>query len=467
MKFKTTIILLVVFVTLLAVVLVFESKTKSRKESAAKLVDLEAADVEKITLKKEDVTITLKKDNKGEWLITEPIEAKADSNEVSRLAEDFSSLKFERIVEAEAGDPAKYEIPKKEITLWYKGRPQPIKILIGMENPLDQSLFAKKEDDQRIVLLASSIKTQMDKKVIDFRQKDIFKFEVGDVADIKLKAKDITWEAQKKDGEWHFQTPENALANKSRVENVLMALAGLKAKEFVAEQKQEADITKFGLKEPEYAVTLALPAKNQQVVFSLHKQDETVYVTTSISTKIITSEGQVLSDIEKKTEDLREKQVAVFNSWDAQKVQVKKDGLVLTVSKDKDENWHFEEGAKEAADKSKIETFIRRIESLEAAEFIDSPGNLQDYGLAQPQAEVTIWAKQGETENQSQVLIGTEDAAKKQVVVKNPKLSYLFRVDSSILGDLPKDVKDWKPVPPPQEKKTATPEKETKDQKKE
>jgi hypothetical protein len=455
MKLKTTLVLLVVFAIFLAAVLLIESKSKARKEQEEKrkkIIDLASADVERITLKNESGTITFKKDDKGEWLITEPLEAKADSSEVSRLAEDFSSLKFERVIEAEGGDPAKYEIPKKELTLWYKGQDQPVRLLIGMENPLDNTLFAKREDEKRIVLLAGYLKSNLEKKTFDFRQKDIFKFEPEDIGFISLKAKDLTWKAQKKEAEWFLDSPVKALAKKSRVEDVLRALSNLRAKEFVAEQKQDAEITQFGLKEPEYSVTLSLPSKNQEIIFSLHKQDETVYATTSISPKIVAAEGQVLTDIEKKVEDLREKQVVVFSSWEASKVSIRKGDLSLTAAKDKDNKWLFEGAAKEEADGSRIETFIRKIETLEAVEFIDSPADLQTYGLAQPQAEVTVWTKDGETEREVQILVGTEDPEKKQVVLKNPKLDYLFRVDAAFLSDLPKETKDWKPAAPEETK---------------
>lgn len=451
MKFKTTLILMVVFVALLAFVLFFESKTKGKKEAEEKLVDLLSADVEKITLKKEDETITFKKDEKGDWLITEPLEAKADSSEVNRLAEDFSILKMERVVEKEGGDLTKYEIPKKELTLWYKNKPQPVKILIGMENPLDNALFAKKEDDKRIVLLSSYLKSLLEKRTFDFRQKDIFTFETADVNSIKVRAKDIAWEAQKKEDQWFLQKPLNALAKKSGIEDILGALAHLKAKEFVSEKKKEEDITKYGLKDPEYVISLNMPAKNQEIVFLLHKQDDKVYATTSLSSKIIDAEGQVLADMEKKIEDLREKQVVAFNSWEAQKLQLKKGELVLTFYKDKEDKWVFESAAKEEADKSKIETFIRKIESLEASEFIDSPANIQDFGLAQPQAEVIIWTKEQEIEKQYQVFVGNEDTEKKQVVVRTPKLDYLFRVDSSFLDEFPKEAKDWKVTKPEEE----------------
>jgi hypothetical protein len=452
MKFKTTLILLAAFVALLAFVLFFESRNKGKKETEEKLVDLPSADVEKITLKKEDGTIAFKKDDQGNWLITEPLEAQADSSEVNRLAGDFSSLRIERVVEKQGGDLAKYEIPKEELTLWYKNRPEPEKILIGMENPLDKALFAKKEDDPRIVLIPSYLKSQLDKKTFDFRQKEVFRYEPADVTSIRLRAKDVTWEAQKKEKDWFFQMPINALAKKSQIEDILHTLADLKAKEFVSEEKNEKDTGKYGLQEPEYVISLTLPSKNQDVTFFLHKDGDNVYATTSLSSKIIGVDGQVPANLEKKAEDLREKQVLAFNSWEAQKLQLIAGPLNLTVFKDADGKWFFDDGAKEEEDKSKIETFLRKIETLEASEFIDTPTNLEDYGLAQPQAEITVWTKENEKEKQYQLFIGAEDKEKKQVVVRNPKFPYLFRVDSSFLAEFPQEAQDWK-MEKPEEKK--------------
>ena len=457
MKFKTTLILLAVFGVLLAFVLVFESKSKARqasKEKEAKLVDLAAADIEKIALNNGSETISFKKDEKGEWLITSPVEAPAEASEVNRLAEDFSSLKFDRVVETDAADPKKYEIPRKEVSLWYKGRTDPVRVLIGMENPIDNSLFAQREGEKRVVLLGSFLKSELDKKTLDFRQKDVFRFEPADVVSIRLKAGDATWDALKKDGEWRLEKPVAALATKSRVEDVLRFLSGLKAKEFVSEKKQDAEVAQFGLKDPEYVVSLSLPARNQDVTFALHKQDEKIYATTSLSTKIILADTTSVADLEKKADEIREKKVAAFNSWDAQKLRLTKGGLSLTVAKDAEDKWHFQDGNKAEADRSKVESLIRRVESLEAAEFIDSPAALAEYGLDKPQTEIGIWTKENEKDKESRVFVGTEDAAKKQVVVRNPSLNYLFRVDSSFLADLPKDAKDWLPAPP-EDKKPA------------
>jgi len=450
MKFKKTIILFIAFAVLLAFVLLFEEfKGKGGVEEEDKLVALSSDDVQKITLKREDGIITFEKsqdEDTEEWIITEPLEAKADKYEVDRLADNFSDLRIERVVEEEPEDIDKYEIPKKEISLWFKNREKPVKILIGAENPLDNTFFAKREDEIRVVLIPSHLKSTLEKSLFEFRQKEIFRFETDDVKSITLRAKEIQWQAEKKEEEWFFNKPVQALAKENKISGILNSLSGLKAKEFVSEEKGKEEVNKFGLIRPDYEITLILPVENQEITFFLHKQEDTLYATSSLSSKIIEAEDSLLSDLEEEIGELREKEVANFYSWEVNRLHLKMGESDWELSKDEEDNWHFETPVQEEADKSKVQTFIRKIESLEAEEFIDPPLELNDHGLDNPQAEVKIWVSEDEDKiKEITILIGSEDREAKKVEVKNARFDYLFRMDSAFLEEFPKDIKDWKP----------------------
>jgi len=359
------------------------------------------------------------------------------------------------VVEEAPDSLDKYGIAQKEMTLYYKNKEQPVKILIGSENPLDKTYFAKREDELRLVLIPSSLKSLMEKSLFDFRLKDIFRFETDEVRGVNLRAKEILWRAVRRDEEWFLKRPVEALVQESKINDVLYSLSNLKAKEFVSEDKKEEEVTGYGLDAPEYEIKVEMPLENKEVTFYLNKKEETVYATTSLSSKIITVEDSILTDLEKKPEDLRDKEVVDFYSWEANKVQIKKGDIDWTLTKDKEDNWHFESPVKEAADKEKVEGFVRKIEGLEAKEFIDPPLELKDYGLEAPQAEVTIWIEEdGEKTGRVTVLIGAEDGETKTVVVKNARFDYLYRVDSTFLEEFPKEINDWKKaeeIPPKKE----------------
>ena len=454
MKFRTTLVLVAVFAGLLALVLYFDSrgeKKKAAEEKTNTLIDLAAGDVRKVSLGRGGETLTFEREGEGPWRLTSPLQAAADEYEANSLVGSLASLRIERVVEKEAKDPAAYEIPKMTVSIWVKDKDAPVRLFVGMENPLDKTLFAKREDDPRIVLLASTLKATLEKSVLDLREKAIFKFTAADVQGIKVRAKDVAWEAAREESGWSLKEPVAALAAKSKVDSLLDSLSGLRAKEFAAEEKGEGALKELGLDKPDYEVKLALPASNQEIVFALHKKGEAQYATSSLSTKIIAFEGTILADLDRKVDEMREKKVADLSAWDAKRVSVKRDGAEIVAVKEKagdEDKWLLDPAAKTEADRAKVEELVRKIEGLEAAAFIDRPGPLAGYGLA-PGIEVRILTRdyQGK-EKETVLIVGREDAGKKQAVVKNAALDYLFLVDAAFLQDIPREKKDWQPTPP-------------------
>jgi hypothetical protein len=453
-KFGKTLALLAVFAGLLALVLYFDSrgeKKKAAEEKTNTLISLPAADIRKISLDRGGVILTFEREGEGPWRLTAPLQAAADEYETNSLAGSLASLRIERVVEKEAKDTAAYEIPKTTVSIWVKDKDAPVRLLVGMENPLDKTLFAKREDDPRIVLLASTLKATLEKSVLGFREKAIFKFTAADVQTIKVRAKDVAWEAAREASGWFLKSPMAALAVKTKVDSLLDALSGLRANEFAAEEKVEGILKDFGLEKPDYEVRLALPASNQEIVFALHKKGETQYATSSLSTKVISFEGTLLADLDRKVDEMREKKVADLTAWDAKRVSVKRDGTEIVAVKEKagdEDKWLLDPAAKTEADRAKVEELVRKIEGLEAAAFVDKPGPLAGYGLA-PGIEVRILTRDYQDKEKETVLfVGREDAEKKQVVVKNAALDYLFLVDAAFLQDLPKGKKDWQPAAP-------------------
>jgi hypothetical protein len=461
-KFKTTLILLAVFVGLLALVLIVDKKGEAKKtaeEASNTLISVTAGDVHKISLARGAETLVLERDGTGPWRLTSPIQAAADESEANGLASTVASLRIERVVEKTAKDPKAYEIPTSEVSIWVKGQDAPIRLLVGMENPLDKSLFAKREDDPRIVLLSSSLKTTLDKPVFDFREKDVFKFTAADVKGIRVKAKDAAWQAAREDAGWVLKAPVASLAAKGKIEGLLESLSGLRAKAFVAETKSAATLKEFGLDKPGYEVALSLPSAGQEIVFALQKKGESQYATTSQSTKIMTFEGgTLLADLDRKADEIREKKVADFYSWDADRVALKRGGVEIAAVKEKAgdaDKWVLEGPAKDEADRTKVEDFLRKIEGLEAAAFVDTPGPLASHGL-DPGSEIRIRTRDAQGQAKDIVLIvGRENADKKQVAIKSPGLGYLFLVDPTFLQSWPKDRKDWLAALPKAEEKPA------------
>ena len=395
MKIKNTLIVFGIFAVLLVAFLLIESGGTKKAELKDKLVTLSGGDVEKIIFKTSGKTLTFVKDDGENWKITSPIEAKGDTLEIDRLANDFADLKYDRIVEEEAADPEKYGIPEKEITLFIRENPQPVQIQIGMENPLDNSFFAKRGDSGKVVLLSSTFKGLLENTLFDFRDKEIFRFEADEVSTVTMRNSSGEWKVSKKENDWWLESPVHSLAVKSKITGLLSSLSGLKAKEFMSEAKTEEELHTFGLDEPDYTLTLDLPAANQVLTFLFNEvteaKSETAtateadaeasdslgetlsYATSSLSDKIIAIENTLFDDLKSEADGLREKKVADFYAWEVKGLQIKTENLDLSLVKNEESVWHSEGKEADVFDRDKVDELIRSIQNLEAEDFMIPP----------------------------------------------------------------------------------------------
>lgn len=443
MKFRTTLYLFIAFVVLLTFFLLSESVFKKEKKED-KLVDRSSDEVTEIILTRGEEKIHFVREGEEDWLIKEPITAAADRYEVNRLADDFASLKVERVVEETPSDLKKYGLPSQEITLKFKDNTE-VKIEIGEENPLDKTLFAKRSDEERVVLLPSYLKSVLEKKLLDFRKKDIFSFATDEVKEVTVEGPETEWQAEKKEDEWWLISPVKALAQSSKISNILYSLSSLKAKEFLCEDKKEADLKKYGLHKPQYKIKLKLPQKEQEFTIFLTKKDDTLYATSTLSPKIISADDTLVADLEKKIDELREKEVAVFYTWEVKELQLKKDGLVLSLKKNEDNDWLFQPG-EEKADNEKVESFIRQLDSLEAESFIDPPFHLEEYGLSHPLAEIKLVVEAGENKTKEITLkLGQSKSSPDKAYLQNTRFNYLLVVKGDFLDEFPEKKEDWLP----------------------
>jgi hypothetical protein len=223
--------------------------------------------------------------------------------------------------------------------------------------------------------------------------------------------------------------------------------------EFIAENKNEEDLKNWGLDEPAWTVDLDMPTEGAKLRFLLNKKDEVLYATTSQSTKIISIEETILTDLDKEISEFREKSISDFYSWEVDKVRIKSGDMDMTVVKSEEGGWRFDQASSasavppDEADRSKVDDFIRSVEELETEEWIDPPFNPADYGLEDPETEITFSIKDTEEDREIIILVGKKDEETGKIVVKNRALDYLFRVNGDFLDKLPISPEDWKTKP--------------------
>lgn len=443
MKWKTLIILSVILALLILAIFYVEKREEKKEKFEGKLLTYNSSEINKVELKRGSESIVFEKKD-DTWEITSPLKTKADKYTVERLVEDFSDLKIERKVEENARDLKKYglETPYRILKIFKKDG-NSLTVHIGIENPIDGALYAKKPEENIVYLIPSFLKSGLDKPLFDFRNKKILEFEKDKVNRIIWESEGKRWNAYKKDDEWFLEEPVKALADKGKIDDILYSITGVEAKSFAVENYKNEQLKDYGLENPKLKISIKGEKEiNISIGLKEEKDKKNVYAMSNLSGIIAEVPETFLTEIDKKPEDVREKSVAVFWSFDVQKFSIIKDGKEYLFEKDKQDKWEMKKPEKKEMDGTKINDFLRKIEDIEAKEFIDNPKSLKDYGLEKPNIQFKITTKEKEKEKTIEIFTGKEENGK--VYLMNKRLNYIFVVDNSFLKEIPKDFEDWK-----------------------
>lgn len=443
MKWRTFLILTFVLLFLIVSIIFVEKREEKKEKFEGKLMTYSSADIKKVELKRGSELIVFEKKDDS-WEITSPFKTKADKYTVERLVDDFADLKIERKVEENAKDLKKYGLePPHRILKLFKKDGSSLSVYVGIENPIDGALYAKKPEDNTVYLIPSFLKSGLDKTLFDFRNKKLFEFEKDKVERLVWESEGKRWIAFKKEDEWFLEEPVKALADKGKIDDILYSISGAEAKGFALEDYKDDQLKDYALDKPKIKVTIKGDKEiNLSVGVKEEKDKKSIYAISNLSKIIAELPETFINEIDKKPDDMREKSVAVFWSFDVQKFSIVKEGKEFLFEKDKQDKWEMKKPEKKEMDGTKINDFLRKIEDLEAKEFIDNPKSLKDYGLDKPDIQFKITTKEREKEKIIEILKGKEENDK--VYLMNKSLHYIFVVDNSFLKEIPKDFEEWK-----------------------
>jgi hypothetical protein len=154
--------------------------------------------------------------------------------------------------------------------------------------------------------------------------------------------------------------------------------------------------------------------------------------------------AEKLKDVFVGLDKLRDAQVARFNSADATRLEIKQGGQDIVLVKDKD-RWKLKQPLEADAEQNAVTDLLNKLSFLEAREkdVIDRPEDLAKYGLAKPEAEITITVEEtvkgsGDAKTKKErklaLQVGKHDVSTKKIYVKDAAREYprVSAVDDSL-----------------------------------
>lgn len=275
-------------------------------------------DIQKIELVSADETVVLERSSseqegegeiKEEWKIVQPGEFKADDSKVRTLLSNARDTEVEQFVTDGPTDLSLYglESPQITLSLWEKAQESPQQLLLGNADIENTGVYAKRGDQDFLVLVKSEALEQLKKTAFDLRDRKLFSFTPDQVKKIQVKYPELTLLLGKDNDVWKAQEPEQKELLPYKVNNLMYDLEELEFKEELL--TPEEDLSVYGLHEPQVEVTFWEEADREVFTLLIGKQQEekdVLYVKIATENPVYTIEPSFLDELPKKLQDLAE-----------------------------------------------------------------------------------------------------------------------------------------------------------------
>jgi len=401
-------------------------KSKTPADTATKLLTIPDDQFQEIKIKKvTDELLDLKREN-GKWRVTAPKAMAADQDAAGSLTSTLANLNADKVVEDKATDLKPYglDMPTLDVQIVRKdGKTD--HLLIGDDTPNGSGAYAKLANDAKVVTVATTTKTSLDKRPDDLRDKRLLTFESDKLSRVELAAKGPAIEFGKSgQNEWQIVKPRPLRADGSAVDGLVSKLKDAKM-DLTAE-----DAAKGYGGAARVATVTVTDAGGTQTLEVRRDKDKNVFAKSSAVEGIYKTTSDLADALEKGVDDFRNKKVFDFGFSDPSRVDV--NGTVYSKAGDK---WTANG---KTMDNTSVQTLIDKLRDLAATKFAEKGGG-------QPVFTASVVSNSGK--RNEKVVISKQGT---QYFAQREGEPSIYELDAKSVEDLQKaaaDVKEAAPEP--------------------
>ena len=429
---------LLIAVVLLAVlggVTWWSNKTQADKAKApaadapAKLLTIPDDQFQEIKIKKvTDEALSLKREN-GKWQMTAPKPMAADQDAAAAMVSTLSNLTADKVVEEKATDLKPYglDMPTLDVEIVRKdGKTD--RLLIGDDTLNGTGAYAKLANDGKVVTVTTTVKTSLDKRPDDLRDKRLLTFDADKLSRVELAAKGPAVEFGKNgQNEWQIVKPRPLRADGSAVDGLVSKLKDAKM------DLSEADAAKQFAAATKVATVTVTDAGGTQTMEIRRDKDKNVFAKSSAVEGVYKANADLADALDKGVDDFRNKKVFDFGFSDPSRVEVK--GTGYTKAGDK---WTANG---KTMDNASVQNLIDKLRDLAATKFAEKGGG-------EPVLAASVVSNNGK--RNEKVSISKQGT---QYFAQRDGEPSIYELDSKVVEDLQKAASEVKEAAPEPAKK--------------
>ncbi|HET7841281.1 MAG TPA: DUF4340 domain-containing protein [Terriglobia bacterium] len=362
-------------------------ETVSTPAKVDKLLPLTEAQVQSFTLKPHDgapVTCVRGEGKGAGWAIVQPEKLPADQSVINSFLSTLTSATVDQEVSAKPADlkPFGLDTPQETVEISASTRPEKYTLLLGDDTPTSDGVYAQLAGNPRVVTLASYLKTSLDKKLFDLRDKRAITLDTDQLKQIEVISKTSRYTLVKNpEGVWDLVMPPPVRADHYTVDGLVSGLQNLSMRSVVLEKR--ADLAKYGLTSPSLTLKLTGPSATETLTFgSKEEKGANYYAMNSSLDPVFTLDASAISQFEKQPADLRDKDLFSFSQFDAKRVDIQTPSGHRTFEMQGDK-WKQTAPSAKDEPRPKMDDLLSALRDLRAESF-PKDVSLQAAGLTKP-----------------------------------------------------------------------------------
>jgi len=405
---KSTIALIVVLLGLGAYIyFVTWKQPEGGADAAAKkqekiFAGLDSSKIEEVKVTSAAGDATTVKKEAGGWQVVQPVAAKADESELGSLTSALASTEVTRVVDENPTNLNDYGLsnPRIEVDFKAAGDKDYRKLMIGSKTPTGGDLYARRNDEKKVLLIPAFQESTLNRTTFDLRDKGLLKFDREKVDGIDVSAGGKTIAIAKDGGDWKLTKPVQTKADFGSVEGLVGRLQTAQMKSIAADEASPADLKKYGLDKPEATVTLDIGSSRATLLVGGKASDNTVYARDASKPAVVTVESSLLDDLKKDADSYRRKDLFEFRPFNATHIEMSRNGQTVVLDRvkgqnDKPDTWKRVSPTAADVDKEKMDGLLSKLSNMRASSFVESAAKT---GLDKPALTVTVKFDDGKKE---------------------------------------------------------------------
>jgi hypothetical protein len=395
------IIALVLLAVLGAAVYLLEFRGRAEKDRAERdkdrVLPFERSGVTAIALQNEHGAIRIEKEGEG-WSVTAPLKTAADREAIEGLLTSLESARVERRL-GDEGDRAAYglEPPKATLTLEFAGGTGRT-LTLGDGTPIGGTYYALLPDTSEAAVVSSPAGDFAARDLLSLRDKQLLDLDPWKIRRLRIERGRETVDLERPDDGWSIRRPIEAPAEGPIITDLLTALQGLRAREFVAEVPSPAELRRFGLSPPAARMTLFQEGWDvEKTILFGGKKGEDRYARTVGREPVLTVPGDFWEKVSTRVFDLRRKELIDVSQYRVESLTAAEaGGPALVVTRGKEGGWAASGAVSGEVKGESVDALLQAIGNLKATAFIDRAPDAERTALSRhPALDLTLREEAG------------------------------------------------------------------------